>query len=91
MADELMVTTIDNPFNPFTDFDAWRSFDVDHGYYTLEYMARLTDVTSDNTEDEYNEAINDAVKRICRLNLLGIYRAIGPDDKPEPRPIVLET
>ena len=34
MESEYMLTTIDNPFNPFTNFDDWYAFDTSKGYNT---------------------------------------------------------
>lgn len=28
------ITTTDNPYDPFTEFDQWESFDLKHGYFT---------------------------------------------------------
>lgn len=74
--ERLWVTTIDNPFDPFKEFDEWKRFDEDHGYYTCEYIARIANTSTDLTESENDDAINDAVKEICRLNILGIYKKI---------------
>lgn len=69
-----LLTTVDNPFNPFTQFDDWYAFDEQKGYCTSEYLARLT-YTSDDLNDEMNElAINQAINEIIEMNLLGIYR-----------------
>jgi hypothetical protein len=36
-----MLTTEDNPFDPFTQFDEWYAFDVEKEYYTCAYLARI--------------------------------------------------
>ena len=40
-AEDILLTTKDNPFNPFTEYDNWRSFDTDYGYNTEAYWSRL--------------------------------------------------
>ena len=42
-AEDILLTTKDNPFNPFTDEDNWRAFDTDysHPYNTESYYMRL--------------------------------------------------
>ena len=42
-AEDILLTTKDNPFNPFTDEDNWRAFDTDysHPYNTEAYYMRL--------------------------------------------------
>ena len=37
--EESMLTTIDNPYDPFEEFDDWRSYDEREGHYTLAYLA----------------------------------------------------
>lgn len=75
--ERLWVTTIDNPFDPFNNFDEWYRFDEDKGYCTCEYIARVAETSSEMTENEYAEAINEAVNDIVRLNVLGIYKKVS--------------
>ena len=35
------ITTVDNPFDPFDEFDAWFRFDTDHGYNSCGVLARF--------------------------------------------------
>lgn len=74
MSNEFMLTTIDNPFDPFTQWDEWRRFDEDMGYFTCSYLARIAKTSDDLSEADYDEAINDAIDEIVSFNILGIYR-----------------
>lgn len=77
--EEYWVTTLDNPFNYFTQFDDWYRFDEDHRYNTCGYVARQAEMlgySSEMSEKRQTEIINEAVDRICQLNLLGIYKKI---------------
>ena len=35
-----MLTTIDNPYDPFTEYDRWLEFDEEKGYFTNSYLQR---------------------------------------------------
>lgn len=54
MDNEIAITTVDNPWNPFTDWDSWLAFDIQHGYNTCERLSSTT-ITSDSLSDEENE------------------------------------
>lgn len=75
-----MLTTIDNPYDPFTQFDDWFAFDEQKGYHTCAYLARLAN-TSDELSDEENDAeIENAIDSIVKLNVLGIYRKVQKEN-----------
>lgn len=79
MAKEYMLTTVDNPYDPFTHFDEWYEFDRLKGYDTCGYLARIAK-TSNKLSDELNRlAINDAIDEICQYNWRGIYRKVERD------------
>ena len=71
--DDLVLTTLDNPFNPFLQWEQWFAFDVRHGYNTCAYLDRVCKSSSELTEIEEALAINQAIKEILELNTLGIY------------------
>lgn len=73
---QCMLTTIDNPFNPFEQPDQWRSFDVDHGYFTSEYLARIAKTDIEMTENEYNAEIERACEEIMKLNPIKMYKIV---------------
>ena len=69
-----MLTTKDNPFNPFTQYEEWKVFDEDKGYFTNNYLARIVRTSNDLSEADQEAAINTAIDEIVELNILGIYR-----------------
>ena len=71
--DELMLTTLDNPFNPFIQWEQWFAFDVRQDYNTCAYLARIVKSSPELTEIEEALAINQAIQEILELNVLGIY------------------
>lgn len=81
----VFITTIDNPFNPFTQFEDWNRFDEDRGYNTLSYLARIANTSNEMSEEDYNNAIAMAVDEICNYNILGIYKKVREGDEITPR------
>ena len=71
-----MLTTVDNPWDPFTQFDEWFQFDEAAGYNTTQYLARVTLSSLDLSEADQSEAIEQAIDSIVELNVLGIYRKV---------------
>lgn len=51
---ECMITTIDNPYDYFNQFDQWYLYDTVHGHNTCSLLARLAK-TSINLSDFINE------------------------------------
>ena len=41
MDNKCMLTTFDNPFDPFEQFTSWFLFDVEKGYNTCGRLARI--------------------------------------------------
>lgn len=73
--DDVMLTTIDNKFDPFTEWDDWKGFDEDDmGYYTCAYLARVAKTSDDLSDADNEKAINDAIDEIVALNINGMYR-----------------
>ena len=75
----MMLTTIDNPFNPFTQWDEWKRYDEDKKYYTCSYLARIAKTSDDLSEADYNKAIDDAIEEIVNLNINGMYTKVYED------------
>lgn len=75
------VTTLDNPYNYFTQFDEWYAFDTEKGYNTCAYLARIAKTSKEMSEADYEQAVNDAVDEIVRLNITGNYKKIKEEEK----------
>lgn len=73
---ESMLTTIDNPFNPFDDFDSWFEFDNEKGYNSCSYLARIARTSDQLTEKQNNEEIERAIDEIIKYNPLNIYTKV---------------
>lgn len=72
----VMLTTTDNPYNPFDDYDNWYAFDFQMGYHTPEYLARVVVTSSELSEADQALAIEEAIDSIVTLNVLGIYKKV---------------
>ena len=71
-----MLTTVDNPFDPFNQFDEWLAFDHEKGYMTCEYLGRIAKTSSDLGEMDQKFAVDAAIDEIVKLNVLGIYKKV---------------
>lgn len=70
------LTTIDNPFDPIDEFENWYAFDIEKGYNTAEYLARIAK-TSDFLSPESNmEEISSAIDEIIEINPFKIYKKV---------------
>lgn len=68
-----MLSTIDNPYNPHTDYYAWLAWDHDNAYFTNEYLARIANVSPDTEDVEIDKRIDAAMDEIIANDALGIY------------------
>lgn len=68
-----MLSTIDNPFNPFEDYSSWLMFDKEKGYDSAERLMRIAKLTDDMTQKEENEEIERAIDEIIKYDILNIY------------------
>ena len=74
---EYMLTTVDNPFNPFERFDEWYAYDVGKGYNTAAFLDRIAKVSNDLSEADQHLAIQQAIDEIIEENVLGLWRKVS--------------
>lgn len=76
-----MLTTVDNPYDPRTDYDKWNMWDYENGYQTRNYLARLMNLNIDCTEAESDIVQDKAFQEIIDADVLGLYFVLQPNDK----------
>lgn len=72
----IWITTTDNPFDFFTQFDDWYQFDESKGYHTCSYVARIAKVSNDLSDLDNEIEIARAIDEILSFNLTGNYKKI---------------
>ena len=76
MASECMLTTIDNPFDPFEQFTSWLMFDKEKGYDSCERVARIAKCSDDMTEKEIDEENERAIDEIIKYDFMNVYKKV---------------
>lgn len=83
-----VVTTIDNPWNPFRDFDKWLAWDNHYHYDTTRWLASLVFTSSKLSDEQYSEDIVEAQNELVRLNPFGLHVKIYDYEADELIPIL---
>ena len=82
---EYMLTTMDNPYDPFTQWDEWFAWDQAAGYHTPGLLARVARLSDDLAEADVNRAIQEAIDEIVRENVLGVFRKVKKGEVSLPK------
>lgn len=74
---QMMLSTVDNPYNPFNEFDKWYAFDICHGYNCCGIVA-ANSYTSRELSDELQIIdINEAISRFVANDPLKLYTIVN--------------
>lgn len=76
--EDVMLSTIDNPWNPFTHYEEWLAFDSAHGYYSPSLLARVTVSSNELSEYDQEQDIIRAIDEIVTENVSGMHRKVTP-------------
>lgn len=71
-----MLTTIDNPFDPFEDFASWYVYDSKKGYNSCGLLSIVAETSEAYSDDENRFIIDDAIDTIIKEDFLKIYKKI---------------
>ena len=72
------LSTSDNPYNPFTEYDKWYRHDnIDHSYGTEAYLDRVCNTTRELGDEMYYADIENAVDEAVKLDLISwLYKDV---------------
>ena len=70
---EIMITTIDNPFDPFEQIEAWRLKDIELQHFTCERLARITRLSPEMSDFEKEKEIERAIDEIIKYDPEDIF------------------
>lgn len=80
MATRYALTTVDNPFDPFSQFQAWMEYDRAAGYDTPSYLGRIV-ITSEHLSDaDQADAVSQAIDEILSEHGDTFYKKMSRDD-----------
>lgn len=70
---QTMITTSDNPFDPFDDFVNWFKFDHSKQYFTSELLARVVVGTNELSASDEHRMIEEGIDTLMRINPWGNF------------------
>jgi hypothetical protein len=74
-----MLSTEDNPYNPFDNFDEWYQFDTSNSYHSCAYVDRIAITSNELSEEDEAEAIEQAIDEIIKFNVTGNYIKVSKE------------
>lgn len=74
MAIEYMLTTVDNPFDPFDQFDSWHLFDKEKGYNSCERLMRIAKLVDGMSEEEENIELERAMDVLIENDVFDVFK-----------------
>lgn len=79
MAREARITTVDNPYDPFTQWDEWLAYDMAKGHFTFALLGRIARLASGLSPDDNTQATEDAIDEIIEMGPKGFYKKVFRD------------
>ena len=70
------ITTVDNPYDYFEQFDEWYQYDVSHGYDTCGLIMREAKVSSEVPPCYNASTIEEVCDEIIKFDFDKIYKKV---------------
>lgn len=71
-----MLTTTDNPYDPFEQFSLWFLFDIGKGYNSCSYLGRIAQISDQFTDEENNSEVERAIDEIIKYDPFNVYKKL---------------
>lgn len=71
------LTTFDNPFDPFKQFDSWFLFDVEKGHNTCSLLGRIARTSEQFSEEENDAEVERAIDEIIKQDFENKYKKVN--------------
>lgn len=86
---KVMLTTFDNPYNPFKNFNDWYRFDEDKGYHSCAYLGRIARLSDELSDEENDMEVERAIDEIIKYDFMNMYVKVkeGVEHDYTPKPI----
>ena len=76
MAFRCALTTFDNPYDPIDQFDSWFLYDIEKGYNSCAYLARIAKTSDSLTDTENEQEIENAIDEIIKHDFMNVYKKV---------------
>lgn len=87
---DCMLSTIDNPYNPFENFDEWYRYDMDKGYDSCGRVVRIARFSDDMSDEEIDLEHERAIDSLIKDDFLNLFIKVRPNSVIEPEKIESE-
>lgn len=72
----LYLTTTDNPYDPYEQFEQWFAFDTQKGYNTCGLLERIAHTSEELSPEDNRIEINNAVNQIVLNDPTGLFKRV---------------
>lgn len=62
------LSTFDNPFDPFEDYERWLAYDISHGYNTSNWVANVAKTSDLLPIEDNNLEVERAIDEIVNID-----------------------
>lgn len=74
-----MLTTVDNPYDPFTQYDEWYAYDFQSGHHSPGLLARVCVYSEEISEADQVLVIEHAIDEIVKENVSGVHKKVSKE------------